>query len=335
MEQSFFSYKSTEEANSIRGQVISAIIHCLLFLLLWFTVFEMKPPEDPNAPPYVSLVQFIPAPELKEYENAGGSKGAPGMETKEGGSEGESKPTPTPESEPVADKKVEEAPIEKIPPSNPAPKPVVTDEPDVVKLPSPPKIPPVVKPNPTPVESGTTTPTTSVPSTPTKTSTSGSSGDDNTPGSGGQGTGSGSGQGSGDANQGAGTGAGGGSGTGGGGGTGGGAGAGTGTGTGDGVGVDFETRGPLRRLREICTVDSKILAGPTIQKAVFNICINRNGDITFRTYNSKLSSTRDPKFVQKAYQVVNSCKFKANPSAPTKECGTYTLSTAGVIQRIN
>ncbi|HMW38359.1 MAG: hypothetical protein K1X68_08920 [Saprospiraceae bacterium] len=331
MEQSFFSYKSTEEANSIRGQVISGIIHCLLFLALLFSAFEVKPPEDPDAPPYVSLVQFIPAPELKAYENAGGSKGAPGIETKEGGSQGESKATPTPS--PVTETKVQDVPVEKIPPPS-APKPVVTSEPDVVTLPTPPKIPPVSKPTPTETPTTTSTPSTSVPSTPVKTSSGGSSGDDNTPGNGGNGTGSGSSQGSGDANTGNGSGAGGGAGTGGGGGTGGGAGSGSGAGTGEGAGVDFESTGPLRRLRESCEGVNK-LAGPTVQEAVFNICIDRDGYIKYISYNSAKSRTRDFKFVRDAMSVAKSCKFKANPSAPKKECGTYTLRSSGVIQRIN
>lgn len=331
MQQSFFSYTATEDANGLRGRIISAIIHCLLFLWLWFMTFEMKAPEDPDAPPYVSLVQFIPAPEMKAYENAGGSKGAPGLEEKEGGSQGESKPTPEPQSDPVAEKKVVEAPVEKVPPPT-APKPVVTSEPDVVTLPSPPKLPPVTKPSTS--TSTSSSPTTTVPSTPTRTSNTGSSGDDNTPGSGGSGTGSGSGQGSGDANAGNGTGAGGGSGTGGGGGTGGGSGAGTGTGTGDGVGVDFEAIGKLKRMRESC-VDVYKLASPTIQEAVFNICIDRDGYIKFISYNSKESKTRDMKFVRDAMTVAKSCKFKPDPSAPRKECGTYTLRSSGVIQKLN
>ncbi|MEP7196947.1 MAG: hypothetical protein ABI851_10535 [Saprospiraceae bacterium] len=331
--QHFFSYNATEDANGLRGRLISFIVHILLLMLFWINIFDMKPPEDPNAPPYVSLVQFIPAPEMKAYEDAGGSKGDPGMEAKEGGSNGEEKQNPIPEPE----TKVKETPVEELPKTVPAgPKPVITSsEPDVVTLPSPPKLPPITKPSPVITSEGkpTTTPTT-IPTTPTRSGNSGSSGDDNTPGSGGSGTGNGTGQGSGDANSGNGSGAGGGSGTGGGGGTGGGSGAGTGSGTGDGVGVDFDAIGILNRQRESC-VDAKKLAGPTVQKAVFNICINRDGYITYCSYNSKKSATRDMKFVRDAMSVAKSCKFKPNPAANKKECGTYTLSSTGIIQKMN
>lgn len=332
MQASFYSYTATEDANSLRGGLISAILHLLLLLiLLFFLTFEIKPPEDPDAPPYVSLVQFIPAPELVNYENAGGSKGNPGLETKEGGSKGESKETPTPQ--PTEDSKVKEVPVEEVPKqSTPAPKPVVTSEPDVVTLPTPPKIPPVSNPKPTESTGGSTT---NVPSTPTKPANTGSSGDDDTPGSGGSGTGSGAGTGSGDASQGSGSGAGGGTGTGGGGGTGGGQGGGTGTGTGDGVGVDFETKGPLKRTRERCDINPATLAGPTLQEVAFNICINRTGNITYINYNSNQSKTRDIKFVKSAMNVQRSCRYKPDPSAPFKECGVVYFKVGANIQRMN
>ena len=329
--KTFYSYTATEDANSLRGKLISAIIHLLLLFLIFFVTFEIELPEDPDAPPYVSLVQFIPAPELVNYENAGGSKGNPGLETKEGGSQGESKETPTPQ--PTTDTKVT-TPVEELPKqSTPAPAPVVSSEPDVVTLPSPPKIPPVSKPTETTVSNPA--PTTNVPSTPTRTTNSGSSGDDDTPGSGGTGTGSGAGTGSGDANSGNGSGAGGGTGTGGGGGTGGGQGGGTGTGTGDGIGVDFESEGPLKRQRDGCNISPGTLAGPTVQEASFNICINRDGNITYITFNSKNSKTRDASFVKKAINVQRSCKYKSNPNAPRKECGIVKFIVGGNIQRLN
>ncbi|MCC6815441.1 MAG: hypothetical protein IT267_03395 [Saprospiraceae bacterium] len=330
---SFFSYNSTVEANNLRGRMISAILHLLLLLIFFFFNFEVKPPEDPDAPPYVSLVQFIPAPEMVEYENGGGSKGKEGLETKEGGSQGESKETPTPQ--PTEESKVKDVPIEELPkPSTPAPKPVVTSEPDVVTLPSPPKVPPVSKPSENNT-STTNTPTNPIPSTPTRPTNSGSNGDDDTPGSGGSGTGSGSGQGSGDAGTGSGTGAGGGSGTGGGGGTGGGQGSGTGTGTGDGVGVDFESTGPLKRKRDVCSISPGTLAGNVVQEVAFNICINRAGNITYINYNSKASKTRDVKFVKNAMNVQRSCRYQPNPSAPFKECGVVFFKVGANIQRIN
>lgn len=327
---SYFSYIKTEQKNSIRSTIYAILVHLLLLLLIFFFQFEITPPEDPDAPPYLSLVSFIPVEKIKQYDDAGGSKGAEGLETKEGGSEGNAEASPTPEPEPVAESKVESKPVEAIPAPS-GPKPVVTSsEPDVVTLPSPPKIPPVSSPTSTSGSTGSPT----VPSTPTSTTTHSSSGDDDSPGTGGSGTGTGTGQGSGDASSGSGTGAGGGSGTGGGGGTGGGEGAGTGGGTGDGVGVNFDEVGELRRRREFCSINPNTLAGPVMQSAVFNICIDRQGNITYATFNSKKSLTRDIKFVRAANAQIRSCKYFANPSAPRKECGTVTIKIAGMEKRL-
>jgi len=326
----YFSYVKTEQKNSIKGTVYAIIAHILLLLLIFFFKFEIIPPDDPEAPPYLSLVSFVPIEKIKQYENAGGSKGAEGLETKEGGSEGESKPSPTPEPVEVADKKVETTPVEKIPTPS-GPKTVVTtSEPDIVSLPSPPKVTTTTTTSET--TGATTTTNTTIPS---RTTTHSSSGDEDTPGSGGTGTGSGAGQGSGDATTGSGTGAGGGSGTGGGGGTGGGEGSGTGSGTGDGVGVNFDELGELRRRRESCSIDARSLAGPVLQSAVFNICIDRQGYITYTSFDSKKSLTRDIKFVRAAMSQIKSCKYVPNPSAARKECGKVTVKIAGMEKRLN
>ncbi|MBK9272398.1 MAG: hypothetical protein IPM48_12465 [Saprospiraceae bacterium] len=324
----YFSYVKTEQKNSIKGTVYAIIAHLLLLLIIFFFKFEIIPPEDPDSPPYLSLVSFVPLEKMKQYENAGGSKGAEGLETKEGGSEGESKPSPTPEPVEVADKKVETTPVEKIPTPS-GPKTVVTTtEPDIVTLPTPPKVTITT----TPTESTGTSSTTT---TPTKTTTHSSSGDEDTPGTGGTGTGSGAGTGSGGSSSGSGTGAGGGTGTGGGGGSGGGEGSGTGSGTGDGVGVNFDELGELRRRRESCSIDARTLAGPVLQSAVFNICIDRQGYITYTSFNSKKSLTRDIKFVRAAMAQIKSCKYVANPSAARKECGMVTVKIAGMEKRLN
>lgn len=327
-----FSYHLTEQRNSIKAKIYSAIIISLLLLLVFFYKFDIVVPEDLEAPPYLSLIEFIPQESIKKYENAGGSKGQEGLETLEGGSQGNAEQTPEPESEPVAEKKVETTPVEKIP-SSPASTPILTNsEPDIVKLPSPPKINPTTKPT-SPSTTTTSVPETKSTPTPSTNTTHTSSGDDDHPGSGGSGTGSGAGQGAGDANTGAGDGAGGGSGTGGGGGTGGGAGAGTGAGTGEGTGVDFEAIGVLKRAR-IYSPDLKKLASATQQKVVFNICINREGDITYNGFNSKLSSTKEIKFVREAMGLMKQFKFKPNPSAARKECGTVTIASGGVLQKL-
>ena len=328
-----FSYHLTEQRNSIKSKIYSAIIISLLLLLIFYYKFDIIVPEDIEAPPYLSLIEFIPQESIKKYENAGGSKGQEGLETLEGGSQGNAEQTPEPESEPVAEKKIETTPVEKIP-SSPAATPILTNsEPDIVKLPSPPKINPATKPT-------TTSPTTtSVPETkstptPSTTTTHTSSGDDDHPGSGGSGTGAGTGQGAGDSNTGAGSGAGGGAGTGGGGGTGGGAGAGTGAGTGEGAGVDFEAIGDLKRAR-IYAPNLKKLASATQQKVVFDVCVNREGDITYQSFNSAKSSTKEIKFVREAMGLMKQFKFKPNPSAARKECGRVTISSGGIQQRLN
>ncbi|MBK7341285.1 MAG: hypothetical protein IPQ10_14225 [Saprospiraceae bacterium] len=335
MSVAYFSYVKTEQKNSIKAFVGSISILLLLLILIYFLRFEIKPPEELDAPPYLSLVDFIPIERIKDYEDAGGSKGAPGLEELEGGSKGNAEQTPQPEPDPVADSKVETKPVETqtVPTSPP---PVVTSsEPDVVKLPTPPpiKIPP--KPAPDVVTAPSSPGKVNVPE-PTKPSTtpSTSAGDDDQPGSGGTGTGSGSGTGSGDANSGSGTGAGGGTGTGGGGGTGGGSGAGTGSGTGDGVGVDFDETGPLRRQRDYCP-NTKLLATPKPQKVAFNICINREGYVTYCRYNSRQSESKDIAFIKKALETMKDCRFKPNDKAPKKECGVVTFVSAGQNKPLN
>ena len=325
-----FSYHKTEQKNSFKAFVTSVSIVLLLFLLIFFFRFDIKIPEDPDLPPYLSLIDFIPEEKIIAYENAGGSKGAEGFEDLEGGSQGNQDQTPQPEPEPVAEEKVEEVAVEKIPTPT-APKPVVTStEPDVVKLPSPPVVNIPAKPAP---EVVTAPKTETTPSQPTSTTTSTSSGDNDTPGSGGTGTGSGSGTGAGDSNNGSGAGSGGGAGTGGGGGTGGGTGAGTGAGTGDGVGVDFESTGPLQRKR-IANNNMRVLAGEKLQMVAFDICIDRTGNVTYRKFNFKQSSTRDIPFVKKAMELVKEWKFEANPAAPKKECGVVKIKIEGKVNQL-
>ena len=183
-----FSYYLTEQRNSIKSKIYSAIIILLLLLLVFFYKFKIVVPEDIEAPPYLSLIEFIPQESIKKYEHSGGSKGQDGLETLEGGSQGNADQTPEPESEPVAEKKIEITPLEKIPSSSVATPILTNSEPDIVKLPSPPKINPATKPT-------TTSPTTtSIPETkstptPSTTTTHTSSGDVDHPGSGGSGTG--------------------------------------------------------------------------------------------------------------------------------------------------
>ncbi|MDQ3142412.1 MAG: hypothetical protein M3Q56_09230 [Bacteroidota bacterium] len=335
---SYFSYVKTEQRSSVKGFISATCSLLLLLLTIYFIRFPILT-EDPfkDQPPYLSLIEFIPEERIKDYDDAaldaGGSKGSPGIEELEGGSKGQEEEIPEPKVDPVVEEKVETKPVEKIP-SNSAPKPVLTQaEPDIVKLPTPPPVNIPAKTNPgtgtvpTKVDVPSNTPSTNKPS-------SSSSGDDDQPGSGGTGTGTGSGTGAGTGNSGSGTGAGGGTGTGGGGGTGGGSGAGTGTGTGDGVGVDFDEEGPLRR-KPIYRPDVTGLARPIPQQVVFNMCINRDGVVTYIRYNSKLSKTKDIQFIREATKKMNQYKFQPDQKAPKKECGTFTFTLGGLIQRLN
>jgi len=317
-----FSYYLTEQRNSIKSKIYSAIIITLLLLLVVYYKFEIVVPENPESPPYLSLVEFIPRESIKKYENASGSKGQEGLETKAGGSLGNGDQSH--QSEEIADNKVEPVQVEKIP-SSLAPTPILTNsEPDVVKLPSPPKI------NFTTRQNATSTSFQEAKSTPTSsTSTTYTSSEDNDqPGSGGSGIGTGAGQGAGNTN----IGATGGLGIGGGGGTGGGESA--GTGADEGIGVNQEEIGDLKRAR-IYSPDLKKLASATQQKVVFLVCINREGEITYQSFNSAKSTTKEIKFVREASELMKQFKFKPNPNATKKECGNVTIESGGVQQRLN
>lgn len=318
-----FSYYLTEQRNSIKSKIYSAIIITLLLLLVFYSKFEIVVPENPESPPYLSLVEFIPRESIKKYENVSGSKGQEGLETKAGGSLGIG--TQSPQSELIADNKVEPVQVEKIP-SSLAATPILTNsEPDVVKLPSPPKINFTTRQN---ITSPTSTSFQEAKSTPTSsTSTTYSSSEDNDhPGFGGSGTGAG--QGEGNAN----TGAAGGLGTGSGRGTGGGASA--DTGADEGIGVNQEEIGDLKRAR-IYSPDLKKLASATQQKVVFLVCINREGEITYQSFNSAKSTTKEIKFVREASELMKQFKFKPNSNATKKECGNVTIESGGVQQRLN
>ena len=99
MTTGYFSYVRTEQKNSIKGTVYAILVHLLLLLIFFLKMFDITPPEDPEQPPYLSLVEFIPVEKMKEYDNAGGSKGEEGLETLEGGSQGNQEQTPEPEPE--------------------------------------------------------------------------------------------------------------------------------------------------------------------------------------------------------------------------------------------
>ena len=56
----------------VQGKIVGSIsILLLLLILIYFLRFEIKPPEELDAPPYLSLVDFIPIERIKDYEDAG------------------------------------------------------------------------------------------------------------------------------------------------------------------------------------------------------------------------------------------------------------------------
>lgn len=319
----YYDAHKIESGHRRTGILISAIIHALLLLIFFLRILDFsKEPEQEIGVEILLPSQIV----IEEPPVATGGGSSPGLESEEaqqGGSKGSEAKPALEEMEKQVDRS---EPQKTIPvPATPAPKPIIVDpEPQVVKV-DPPKVethtpttrpsPEVIKP---PVE------TKPAPSTGGAHGTSGnaSTGDDDNPGSGGSGTGSGTGTGPGPANS--------GSGAGGGGGTG----SGTGTGSGDGVGVDFDETGPLKR-KPIWRPDLKDLARVNAQIVVFNMCINREGLVTYIKYNAKLSKTKDMKFILEAQRKMQQYKFQVDQKAPKKECGTYTFNAAGMIQKLN
>lgn len=312
------------------GYLISGIIHALLLLLIMWRILELPV----EAPQEYAIELLGPTPQYVEpiVENdpgGGNSAGPEDTAPKEGGSAGSEAPeSKTPEDAVKVEDKVEEKiePVKPAPvPTQSNPKPILTTPtPEVVKV-DPPKVehPGPVRPNPVPSNDP---PVVSKP-TPTTGGANGnsgraSSGDNDSPGTGGSGTGSGTGTGSGGANTGTGTGGGGGTGNG------------TGGGVGDGAGVDFDAIGILKR-KVVSRPDIKDLARENAQSVVFNMCINREGAVTYIRYNPKMSKTKDVNFIREATKKMSQYKFQSDPKAPRKECGTYTFTTTGVIQKLN
>ena len=60
---------------------------------------------------------------------------------------------------------------------------------------------------------------------------------------------------------------------------------------------------------------------------VFNICINRTGNVIYAKYNRKSSTITDKDAIANALSAMKKTKFEANPSAPyAKECGQWTMN---------
>ena len=319
----YYDAHKIESGHRRTGILISAIIHALLLLIFFLRILDFSKEPEQEIGVEILLPSQIVMEEPPIATGGGSSPGPESEEAQQGGSKGsEAKPALE-----EMEKQIDRAePQKTIPvPTTPAPKPVLVEaEPQVVKV-DPPKVEthtPTTRPSPEVIKPPVGTKP--APSTGGAHGTSGnaSTGDDDNPGSGGTGTGTGTGTGAGPANS--------GSGAGGGGGTG----SGTGTGSGDGVGVDFDETGPLKR-KPIWRPDLKDLARVNAQIVVFNMCINREGLVTYIKYNPKLSKTKDMKFILEAQRKMQQYKFQVDQKAPKKECGTYTFNAAGMIQRLN
>lgn len=319
----YYDAYKIERNNKRTGFLISAILHALLLLIILWRFLETPLVEETT----IEVVLLMPVKEIfqdPEIIPGGGSSAGPeSEEPKEGGSKGSEASPALEELEKQPDKIDVIKPTPTPTPTPPSPKPVVVvTEPQVVVIP-PAKTktdpiptkpsPPVVSPNPPvvnkpkPTQGGGT-----------GSAGNASTGDDDAPGTGGTGSGSGAGgSGSGGASSGSGTGGGGN------------AGSGTGTGSGDGTGVDFDETGPLKRA--VCKrANINELAREYVQSAVFNMCINQQGDVTHIKYNSRLSKTKDKSFIIEATRKMQQYEFCVDLKAPRKECGTFTFQIAGV-----
>jgi len=60
-------------------------------------------------------------------------------------------------------------------------------------------------------------------------------------------------------------------------------------------------------------------------KVVFNICINREGDVVYTKYNLSKSTLTDRSVVLDALSAMKKTTFQGDSSAPGKECGQWTI----------
>jgi hypothetical protein len=94
-------------------------------------------------------------------------------------------------------------------------------------------------------------------------------------------------------------------------------------GEGDGLGdVGFDGEGPLTR-RVKFRPDCAGLAYKDA-KIVLDLCINRDGDITYSKYNLRRSSVKDRSYARQITSCFRDMIFEEDNRAPSKECGTYT-----------
>ncbi len=90
----------------------------------------------------------------------------------------------------------------------------------------------------------------------------------------------------------------------------------------EGPGANFDGKGELQR-------DVAIRAFPKdlnkSGKVVFNICVNREGNVVYAKYNHSKSTLSDRPSVSDALTAMKKTTFKRDSSAPSKECGQWTI----------
>ena len=316
-----------ERINKRKGMTISLIIHALVLLIFFLKFLDAPINLDDK---FAIQVQFDEPIIVEEpiFEEDGGTTGPEDESADEGGSEAAEAEPPLEqvieEMEQIESQKPVEVEVPK-PEEVPAPKPVITTpDPEPVVVPEVQQKPETSKPD---VDKSDPAPTTTqdqskkipdikVPA-PTKgptggatgTGGTGSMGDSDLGGTGGSGSGSGSGSGPGRSNSGTGLGGG-------------------GSGSGIGSGGTFDGTGPLRR-QPVSRPDLKKLARPGREKIVFNMCIDREGNVTYVRFNTRMSQSRDVNYIKKVTQAMMQYKFQKKSDAPRKECGTFTFITPG------
>ena len=94
-------------------------------------------------------------------------------------------------------------------------------------------------------------------------------------------------------------------------------------GDGDGLNnVGFDGEGPLTRRVKVRPKCSHLAY--TDAKIVLDLCINRDGNITYSKYNLRRSTVKDRAYARQITNCFRDMIFYEDRTAPAKECGTYT-----------
>lgn len=97
-----------------------------------------------------------------------------------------------------------------------------------------------------------------------------------------------------------------------------------GFGDGDGLGtVGYDGEGPLqRKVKKRAACINGLIRDDAVMK--LDLCINRNGQITYSKYNLRQSTVKDKAYARKVTACFRDMLFEVDKTAPSKECGTYT-----------